>query len=542
IRQACRAAVPEALRAWLHGRIAAALEAQHAAPGRIAPHARAAGELRSAGTQFRAAADAARAAGRLSEEVRLLATAAECFDELGDRPARFESLARRAMAALEALPPAQAMEAAEALVDAAAGDRELGIALRLVGACHLNGARFERAAPELERAIECSERGGDTDSSCHARYLLALTVVQTQGAAPALERIESLLAWAESQPDIGLRHAFIADLAILLDQADQRRRARPHFERALAYFDAVRAVGDAASTRMMFARSLGLLGDLAQACALLEVAEREREALSEGAGGQGIEALNLGRAYCELGRYDEALRLLEPTRQRLAEGGTSVVGTAVALVMARVLLHLGQGARAQALCAEPGADAPFHQRATWLWTCALLALERPAERTRLLGAAEREFERTDLPFVRLPIQFDRLGSEAADDAAVASCRLLINECERRELPAPQMLGRARLAQLLLAQRELDTALTVVRGLQADLASCHPVGMYLPELHWICHRVAHAAGDSAFAAHCLDAAVRWIRDTALPHVPAPYRDSFVRRQPINRRILAAASLL
>jgi hypothetical protein len=105
-----------------------------------------------------------------------------------------------------------------------------------------------------------------------------------------------------------------------------------------------------------------------------------------------------------------------------------------------------------------------------------------------------------------------------------------------------MLGRARLAQLLLAQRELDTAITVVHGLQADLAHCHPVGMYLPELHWICHRVAREAGDAAFAARCLDAAVRWIRDTALPHVPAPYRDSFVRRQPINRRILAAASLL
>src|SRR5439155_18289643 len=42
IREASRAAVPEALRTWLHGRIATALEAQRAAPGRIAPHARAA--------------------------------------------------------------------------------------------------------------------------------------------------------------------------------------------------------------------------------------------------------------------------------------------------------------------------------------------------------------------------------------------------------------------------------------------------------------------------------------------------------------------
>jgi hypothetical protein len=35
-------------------------------------------------------------------------------------------------------------------------------------------------------------------------------------------------------------------------------------------------------------------------------------------------------------------------------------------------------------------------------------------------------------------------------------------------------------------------------------------------------------------------VRWITATALPDVPPPFRESFLQRNPVNRRVLTTAS--
>ena len=539
IAEASRESVPAPLARWLHARIAGVLETRHALPSRLAPHWRAAGEPARAAVRFSQAADAARAAGRLSEESRLLEAAIACHRQADDADGAFAAMTRRATAALESLSPTEAMQAAQALQDAAANDGQRGVAHKQLAACHMYGARFELALPELEQAIACSDRAGDMHSANHARSLQALSLAQTLGVEHAVRRMEPLLAWAEAQPDQSLRHSFLADLAILWDQNDQRRRARPYFERALAYFEREHESGNSATARMMFARSLLMLGDLPRARLELEAATRARDELSEGEGGQGIEVLNLGRVYCELGLYGQALKLLEPSRERLARHGSAVVRAATALVMARVYAYLGQVARARALFAEVPADPPFHQQATSLWTQSLLAHEQPAQRLQLLDAALACFEPTDMPFVRLPIEFDRIACAGAADA-VDACRARVAECERRELPAPQMLGRMRLVQILLARGDAATALTIVHGLLPDLQSCLPVGAYLPELYWLCHAAARDGGDSALAAHCLDAAVRWITATALPDVPPPFRESFLQRNPVNRRVLTTAS--
>jgi hypothetical protein len=70
----------------------------------------------------------------------------------------------------------------------------------------------------------------------------------------------------------------------------------------------------------------------------------------------------------------------------------------------------------------------------------------------------------------------------------------------------------------------------------------PEFMYLPELHLVAWRVLDKAGASEEAAAALKAGTDWIRGHALPQVPAPFLDSFLNRNPVNRELLAAAARL
>jgi hypothetical protein len=67
-------------------------------------------------------------------------------------------------------------------------------------------------------------------------------------------------------------------------------------------------------------------------------------------------------------------------------------------------------------------------------------------------------------------------------------------------------------------------------------------MYRPEVHLVAWRVLMQAGAPAEAAEALKAGIDWIRSHALPHVPVPFLDSFLHRNPVNRELLAAAARL
>jgi hypothetical protein len=96
------------------------------------------------------------------------------------------------------------------------------------------------------------------------------------------------------------------------------------------------------------------------------------------------------------------------------------------------------------------------------------------------------------------------------------------------------------ARFLLAAGEREAAAARFTDVQPALASLQPADLYLPEAWSIGHDVLAANGDASGAAALLARAVEWIEQTALPNVPASYRDSFLHRNPANRRLLTAAS--
>ena len=64
-------------------------------------------------------------------------------------------------------------------------------------------------------------------------------------------------------------------------------------------------------------------------------------------------------------------------------------------------------------------------------------------------------------------------------------------------------------------------------------------IYAPEYWWGLHRAFDAAGEAPAAREALARGRDWILETALPNVPAEFRDSFLHRNPLNRDLLAAA---
>jgi tetratricopeptide (TPR) repeat protein len=290
---------------------------------------------------------------------------------------------------------------------------------------------------------------------------------------------------------------------------------------------------------MLLARTHLVLGESAVAVDLLERAVRDREELSAGAGGAAIEALNLGRACLERGRYADALHWLEAVRVRMSGAGGGVVKAAAESALARTWLQLGQPARAQKVLDPLPAQAPFDQQAGRLWVRAQLApraaLARPLydEALLLFGAGR------DLPFVRVPIEVDRAAVLAPVDG-VAACDRALAECEARSLLGTRLHAGARRAQLLLATGDAQSAATAMRTCLAELTRRQPFYFYLPELWWIAAQAFTAVGDEAAARSAIGQGVDWIGRIALPQVPAEFRDSFLARNPINRLLLTSST--
>lgn len=538
VREACIDGVPRPIRLWLHEHIARWLGEHRPStpPARLATHWTAAGHSASAARAWLRAAEQARAAGRTTEECRALRNAESGFASAGLVSDSFEAMVLLVIAARESQAPEQTMALAEELLSKGSNAREKGIALKELGVCHMRSMRMDTAASLLLQAGNLLHECGDVHHHGHARYLHAMTIVRSAGAEKAVAELESLLPWAERWGDESDRQCFYADLATVLDQADQRRRAEPYFVGAIKHFEKTGEAADLAGAHVMLGRSLVHLGELQRGTEHFEQAFNLRQGLSEGGGAHGIEALTLARALIEGGRYGQAIALLEPSVESLTSPDAVVLRAAFCQALARAFAMVGQYARArQTLGTQPEAAPPFHH-ALNLWTEALCAFDRPADRRRLLLDAVSKFDRADMPYVRLPIQFDLLAL-LGDGEALVKAQALMAECGQRELFAARLVGRARVAQLLAANKGQQGQIEheVLTALE-DLRTIWPEGGYVPDLLHACGVAAKGAALPELAHRCLATARQWIMETALPNVPPEFQESFLHRHVVNREVL------
>jgi len=132
-------------------------------------------------------------------------------------------------------------------------------------------------------------------------------------------------------------------------------------------------------------------------------------------------------------------------------------------------------------------------------------------------------------------------AESLDPAeALACCEEVRRAAEAREYGGIAMKASLLAARAALQAGDIESARARWDAVQALRARLQPADCYPPRADAIGRDILRAIGDEAGAAQRLAAAVAWIREVALPHVPDGYRDSFLHRNPVNRALLTAAS--
>ena len=125
--------------------------------------------------------------------------------------------------------------------------------------------------------------------------------------------------------------------------------------------------------------------------------------------------------------------------------------------------------------------------------------------------------------------------------------IAVQTCTRVQRTAAQLeyLGVAAKAQLWRARHLLragDPA-SAQSALHETLPLLNEVQLadtFVPEAWWIAYEIFDSAGDAVAAIRALQRAVDWIEQSALPHVPDEFKDSFLNRNPVSRAVLTTAT--
>jgi DNA-binding SARP family transcriptional activator len=540
VRTAALRSVPRPVARLLHAAIAAALVRRAAPPARIAVHHAAAQDWAAAGAAWQAAAEAAGARSRLAEQADALTQADRCFARAGLPSQRLQVLARHFDTALvvEALDHARRIvRRMRRIVRSDAERAEAAIAAAALHNLAWDGARARIPAAQALRLA-----AGTTDPALQLRATLQLATAEalTGQADAALARLQPWLDRLDALPDDDvLACDALGCQARVLEAADRRNEAVAAYtatvERALA--QERHATAHAALTDQAVA--LYYLGELEASLAAYERARALRDRIDGGKGWSRLDDMALGGHYRELGRFAEALALLEPTASALRDEGHAVWAVNAGHELAATWLALGQTARARHALGELPAGCPDWLRASRLVAQARIerASGRPAaallaEALKLLGP---RFGRS---YVRLRIEVEWL---AEADAGFACQRL---EAIRAETVQRQQFGLLR----LVAVQQIDALLRAGRSVEAGRLAAQdrtlfeqraPVVVHAPLAWWTLHRAFAAAGLDADAAQALARARQWIREQALPNVPAPFQEGFLLRQRVHAAVLQAA---
>ncbi|MBX3600911.1 MAG: AAA family ATPase [Rubrivivax sp.] len=538
IYEATLASVPAPVRRHARRGIAEYLATHDGEPARIAAHWLAAGEPARAAPHFVAAGRRAEAAARYGEARQLLEEAARCHELAADPAAAFDT--RLALADL--LMEAGGFAAAHQVLDAlASGDADPDQRLRhVMQRMHVlvRDSQGDAAVALGEGALADPLLLEDATPRrvAELRWTLA-TCLRTAGRAEAalaqLALAEPLLA---QSPDATWRCWFHSQRAIALSLLGQVGEASRSQAQSVA---AAREVG----RHRMLAGCLQNSATLATAAGqIVETLDLLDECLSLMAESGGADAFTLhvrvqrGRALVWLGRYRDALAVLEP----LADGGPALPGhnrARVLAALAELWTHLGQPARCDrmmaAMAAAPDDDfgrqlnALLEEEITWL--------------------------RLRPPAPALAIAFEPARNPTATHLATARLLAWRRQPEPGDLEALQRAGdgwRARGEQGHALLADVIAAGWAARRGDREAAARHAAraleslrrlgapGIYRPGLHLALVRATDE--EPALRERALRGGVEWVRNVARFHVPEAYRSSFLGENRVNRELLGLAA--
>jgi hypothetical protein len=240
----------------------------------------------------------------------------------------------------------------------------------------------------------------------------------------------------------------------------------------------------------------------------------------------------------EAGRFAEALALIQPALEWFSANRNVWWIQSCQFELARLYVALGQPGRAQQILAgiEP---ASASMRLSLLMYRARIARAMGQPARALAEEAAALAPQTERPVVLACAVMIELAPELEPQAAAERIEQALAEARRHGLRGFARALRLRRIESLVRARRAAEAAPDAAALLDELRKQGAYWIYAPEYWWALHRAFAAAGDAPAAREALASGRRWILETALPHVPAEFRDSFLHRNLINRELLAAA---
>jgi len=533
--------VPVVVARRVHGQCAAWLAAHGGEPARVARHWRAAGQSKGAAMAFEQAAKRAREAARPTEEAELHLQAAQAYADAGMTEARFDALANRVSALIGAQSDAAALAEARALPDQAHTDTQRVHALRVLTDQLGQRGPFEDAIDVGQQGMALARRVGAQNELVRLTSLTAGNQIKIGRTQEAYSLMLPLRDWVDREADDELRQIWYGYWAAVLGHTGRLREGVASYDVAIACAERSGArafVSMALLNQCVVLRTMG---------ALQRATDASRRGLAllpadADSANHRLARLMHARNEAESGHFGTALSTLEELLPHFEAMEAPFWVHAVRTTQARLWQHLGQHARAlQALqgLQSDSAGVPAWMQAGQLWI--RLEVEQWLGLPVAAGPSQQALALLDGDANRRTGNAIRGLRFAPPSAVLQQAAALADSARSLELfgaLAALQMQRARAALALQQHGEAASAAHALVGLLRE--GYVPDFAYTPEAWLLAAQALRAAGEAKAAHAALSAGQHWVRTQALPEVPAPFIDSFLHRNPVNRELLALVS--
>jgi DNA-binding SARP family transcriptional activator len=546
---AVRGSVPAAIAAHTHARVAAWLERHDGEPARLAQHWIDAVQPARAMPWLQKAADAAWQALRPKEYVAFLERKSEIEEQTGDLQAAFDTLYTAAEEFISVDRDPVATEAhCQRLERLAQTPAQRVDALLHRGHLLLQQGRPEQAVTPTQAALQHCLQVGDAARTAHARQQLSAIYVMSDDPAQALEQLQACMGWFDEHGSDKDRAVAHGDAGALLDNLGRLDDALPHHRLTLEMMRKLGDFGNLAIGHSNLACNRIDAGDLAEAEAALQRAQQIEVSIDNVGAGVGVTQFLRALSLCHLGRYGSALAQAEAGVESMRRYQPGNLDRAE-LRLAQCWWHLGQWARVGTILSarEPDADSSLPARLAHARLAVAYAQEAGADRGAAQAARAQLFalwdeffaadERTR-PDLALPLRIE-LADPDDPEAALAQIEAARAQAQRIGHLGTVQAAHIRAAALATlhdparARREARAALALAdRGRNNTCL--------LPAELWLHAGRALLAAADPQATTVLAQGCDWVRTTAQEHVPEPFRDAFLHRNPANRELLELAA--
>lgn len=532
IFEAARASVPGPVARQLHAEIAGFMATRGGEPARLAAHWAQAGRWPEAGAAWCDAAARSRRAGRALDAAALFSQAADSYEQARDVPARFDALVQRAWLLSDEHHGSDAQIAVEQLQGLAQGELQRLRAVEVQLNLAANRLESPYVVEQGRAAIAAARQLEQPDAELRIAIVVADSLGDLQRANEAVALLEPYADWVREHATDRAAPDYWSALALALDYANRLRDAMPVWEttrvsaQSAGRHDMIwKTMANAASTLSKMGYVPRAAEQYGQACTL--------------AADTGEETLRLMQSRSmwahrlrDVGRYDEALPLLEASLASAQDAQALGDVAGVEHRLAQLFQQLGQPERATRLLATERPYLPRRLQTVRLMHRADVAHELGRDAMGLMRDAlalspepEDIYHRMACLFATRIVPADEGEAMATSLAAWASAR------ERLGLA---LAAHVRAAACALRQGSPSRARPHAEAALHLAADRWPDSFYLPEL-WLVAGEVEATQDRPERALALwRQGLQWVREVA--QVPEPFRSSFQQRNPVNAELL------